>query len=138
MGGAFIGVFVGVVVITVCVILMLIKYRSKKGLRIDDQGGAAFGNAVYDGGTVLLYNCVNLSIVHVHGTIKSDCSTGDDLLVTVASYCGWSCEWSYCRSGNGCGHHHSMCDTGICQVPINERVHNSGTRKIQKYSIPYV
>ena len=53
MSGAFIGVLVGVVVITVCVILMLVKCRSKKGLRIHDQGGAAFGNAVYDGGTVL-------------------------------------------------------------------------------------
>ena len=90
MGGAFIGVFVGVVVITVCVILMLVKYRSKKGLRINihDQGRAGFGNAVYDGGTVL-YNYVvakePVYIVHVHGTIKSGCSTGDDLLVTVSS-----------------------------------------------------
>ena len=83
MGGALIGVFVGVVIITVCVILMLVKYRSKKGLRIDDQGGAAFGNAVYDGGTVL--RNLSIYIVHVHGTIKSDCSTGDDLLVTVSS-----------------------------------------------------
>ena len=52
MGGALIGVLVGVVVIIVCVILMLVKCRSKKGLRVHDQGGAAFGNAVYDGGMV--------------------------------------------------------------------------------------
>ena len=53
VGGATIGVLVGVIVIIVCVILVFVKRRSKKGLRIHDQGGAAFGNAVYDGGTVL-------------------------------------------------------------------------------------
>ena len=72
VGGALIGVLVGVVVIIVCMILVFVKYRSKKGLRIDDQGGAAFGNAVYDGGTIL-YN-------YVVACLYSACSTGDDLL----------------------------------------------------------
>ena len=53
VGGAIIGVLVvGVVIIMICVILVFVKRRSKKGLRIHDQGGAAFGNAVYDGGMV--------------------------------------------------------------------------------------
>ena len=58
VGGAVSGaLLVGVVFIIVCLILVFVKRRSKKGLRIHGQGGAAFGNAVYDGGTVL-YNYV--------------------------------------------------------------------------------
>ena len=34
---------------------------------------------------IIMWYPRNLSIVHVHGTIKSGCSTGDDLLVTVSS-----------------------------------------------------
>ena len=52
VGGAIVGVLVGVFIIMVCMILVFVKRRSKKGLRIHDQGGAAFGNAVYDGGMV--------------------------------------------------------------------------------------
>ena len=74
MSGAFIGVLVGVVIIAVCVILMLVKCRSKKGFRIHDQGGAAFGNAVYDGGTVL-YSLGVVTIKSGYNGKMTCCST---------------------------------------------------------------
>ena len=58
VGGAIAGVVVVVVITIVCVILVFVKYRSKKEFTIQEQGG--FRNTAYDGGEVCnkyIYMC---------------------------------------------------------------------------------